>query len=154
MPGHDQQGSSRRFQLVVAFDDSPAGWGGLKHAAELARTWGSALTIVHAVLPALSTFEVGARMLPRYESARTEASVLLARAQATLGSDVASTTEVLSGDPGSAIARRAAELGADLLIIGVQRRGTLDRLIFGSVSESVMLNAAGPVLIVPVEPRR
>jgi nucleotide-binding universal stress UspA family protein len=101
----------------------------------------------------LSTFELGARVLPKVETARTEASALLARAQATVGFDLTSTTEVLSGDPGKMVARRAAELGADMLVLGVQRRGTLDRLLFGSVAESIVLSAAGPVLIVPVEPR-
>jgi nucleotide-binding universal stress UspA family protein len=153
MASDDQPRSPRSLRLVVAFDDSPAGWGGLRHAAELARTWGGSLTILHSVQPALSTFELGARVLPKYQRAREEAAVLLARAQASLGLDVVSTTELLAGEPGPMVARRAAELAADVLVIGVQRRGTLDRLLFGSVSEAIVLNAAGPVLIVPVEPR-
>jgi nucleotide-binding universal stress UspA family protein len=153
MQRDDQYRSAGSPRLIAAFDDSPAGWGGLRHAAELARTWGGSLTILHSVQPALSTFELGARALPKLESARAEGTALLARAQAALGFDLVSTTEVLSGDPGTMVARRAAELGADVLVVGVQRRGTLDRLLFGSVAESIVLNAAGPVLIVPVEPR-
>jgi nucleotide-binding universal stress UspA family protein len=152
MQKQDHQGKSLR--LAVAFDDSPAGWGGLRYAAELARGWGWSVIILHAALPDVSTFEYGLRTLPKYEDARTQASRLLTRAQATVCLDIPTTTEVLSGDPGIVVPTRAAELEANILVIGSSRRGALDRMLFGSVGEAILRRASSPVLIVPVQPER
>ena len=56
-----------------------------------------------------------------------------------------------SGDPGEQIVGYAEEVGADLVSVAGRRRSPAGKAVFGSVSQSVMLNAEVPVLYCPVE---
>jgi nucleotide-binding universal stress UspA family protein len=47
------------------------------------------------------------------------------------------------------ILKRAAELPADLIVMGTHGRGGFDRLVLGSVAERVLVKATCPVLTVP-----
>jgi nucleotide-binding universal stress UspA family protein len=64
------------------------------------------------------------------------------------GSPVAVELEVHVGRPDQVIVERAAERGADLIVMGSQGRGGLERLLLGSVSERVIGQAACPVMVV------
>jgi len=88
-------------------------------------------------------------MLRALATARSAARGLLDLARARVGDDVPSTPEVLSGVPAEAVTHRAAELGADLIVVGSHRRGRLDRLLVGSVSEGIVRRATSPVIVVP-----
>ena len=146
----EQEPERQPLLLALAFDDSPAGWAGLRFAIDLARPCGWSLTILHAALADVSTFDYGARTRRKYEDARAQASQLLARAQAQSGRGVRTTTEMLSGDPGIVVPQRAAELGANILVVGSSRRGAVERILLGSVGEAIVRRATSPVLIVPV----
>jgi len=141
------------FKVVVAFDDTPPSWSALRVASTITRAFGGALTILHAVHPRESSFDSAATMKRALDTARKDATDLLARALQTLDYDVSSTSEVLSRDPVDAIVRHSAELGADLLVVGSHQRGALDRLLAGSVSEAIVRRATSPVLVVPVSRR-
>jgi nucleotide-binding universal stress UspA family protein len=54
---------------------------------------------------------------------------------------------VWEGEPGPAIVDAAASEGADLIIVGTHGRGTVGRIVLGSVSDYVVRNAPCPVLI-------
>jgi nucleotide-binding universal stress UspA family protein len=140
------------FNVVVAFDDRPASWLALEAAARIARAYDGTVTIVHAVQPRLSSFDGGTVALRALETARGEAMDMLAQASDALPHDVPSTAEVVSGNPADAIVRRADELGADLIVVGSHRRGPIDRLLVGSVSEAIVRSATSPVLVVPRSP--
>ena len=47
-----------------------------------------------------------------------------------------------------AIPAEAAKVGADLIVVGASGAGAVERLLLGSVSESVVRNADRPVLVV------
>jgi nucleotide-binding universal stress UspA family protein len=51
--------------------------------------------------------------------------------------------------PGRAITRFAAGMGADLLVVGSHGRSRLERLMLGSVSETVVRLAPCPTLVIP-----
>jgi hypothetical protein len=53
------------------------------------------------------------------------------------------------GEPGRKIGQRAAELNADLIVVGRRRRGLIDRLFSRSVSSAIVERAPGAVLVVP-----
>jgi nucleotide-binding universal stress UspA family protein len=54
---------------------------------------------------------------------------------------------VIDGEPGSALCRLAAEVGASALIVGSRGRGGLRRALLGSVSDYVVRNAPCPVIV-------
>ena len=55
---------------------------------------------------------------------------------------------VRRGDAPDAILRTADEVGADLIVVGTHGRSGLDRMLCGSVAESVLQRSSRPVLVV------
>jgi len=68
-------------------------------------------------------------------------------AQRRVGGRVPVSVEVAHGSPGEELARRAA--GADLIVTGSRRFGSLRRLVLGSTSALVLRRASVPVLVLP-----
>ncbi len=58
-------------------------------------------------------------------------------------------THTAMGDPREEILRYARFLNADLIVVGSRGRGTVERLLLGSVSSYVAGNSTVPTLIVP-----
>jgi nucleotide-binding universal stress UspA family protein len=111
-------------------------------AASLSVEAGAELHVVHAwesvphpVVDAESYEEEAARIL-RVQAGR------VADAGAAVGK-----THLVMGSPVDAILDLGEEMGADLLVLGSRGRGTLGRLILGSVSEGVVHHATRPVLV-------
>ena len=57
-------------------------------------------------------------------------------------------TSVERGTPGVALCQLAAELGADVVVVGSRGRGAIRRALLGSVSSYVVHNAPCAVLVV------
>lgn len=73
-----------------------------------------------------------------------EVGKAVAGRQAPVGADV----EVLFGDVVEAIATAADDVGADLIVVGSNDKGFLQRLFAGSVSEDLVRESPRPVLVV------
>lgn len=58
-------------------------------------------------------------------------------------------TRVVAGEPTAEISRVAAEVGADLILVGITARGPIGRLIMGSTAARVIRSAGRPVLAIP-----
>ena len=67
---------------------------------------------------------------------------------------VATSFLVWTGDPGPSIVSAAEAECADLVVVGTHGRGTIGRLLLGSVSDHVVRNAPCPVLVVRPANRR
>jgi nucleotide-binding universal stress UspA family protein len=72
---------------------------------------------------------------------------------AQLGDDsgIELSSRVMIGDAGHALVETSADL--DLLVCGSHSRGTIGRLVLGSVSATLVRNAYCPVLVVPAAAR-
>lgn len=68
------------------------------------------------------------------------------------GKQLAVTSEVLFGSPESRIVETAEQIGADLIIVGSHGYNRWERLLLGSVSDSVVHHAPCSVLVVRVPP--
>jgi nucleotide-binding universal stress UspA family protein len=66
-------------------------------------------------------------------------------------SDVAFETERRTGDPAEEILGVADEIGADVIVLGGRKRSPLGSLLFGSVSQAVILDATRPVMVTGAE---
>lgn len=62
-------------------------------------------------------------------------------------SGLAVETMARHGDPAEQILNAAAEIDADLIVLGGRKRSPLGSLVFGSVSQAVTLDATRPVVI-------
>jgi nucleotide-binding universal stress UspA family protein len=56
--------------------------------------------------------------------------------------------EHLDGDPGETIARRAAEIGCDWIVMGTHGRGRLANVVMGSVAQRVVHLSEVPVTLI------
>jgi nucleotide-binding universal stress UspA family protein len=94
-------------------------------------------------------------MIKELESKRRgELEKVLERAAAQLDEKITRVTRATpTGDPASAIVATAVAHDADLIVVGARGRGGMERLLLGSVSESVLHHARCPILIVKERPK-
>ena len=137
---------SKRF--LIATDGSPGGREAVRKGLELAREAGAETTLVyvrHAPLPVL-----GDPFYQRALSHEVERGRLImdeASAEAAI-KGVEVETEILEGHPAEAIVELARSRDVDLIIVGSRGRGAIAGAVLGSVSETVVGRADGPVLVV------
>ena len=139
-------------KLLVAFDGSETALRGLRHAITLAQAMREAsIHLVHAheaadVDGAVSIYVTQDKMaeMQREHSER----VLAPGIRLLTESGVAHTSEILIGHVGQTIARRADELGCDMIVMGTRGMGAVGNLLMGSVSTKVVHFAHVPVTLV------
>lgn len=127
----------------------------LTKASELATEWAFALAARYAanllVVSVIDPSELGQESHKsgmRWDQVRDRrqaaAQQLVARGGPT-GLNVSFL--VWTGDPGESIVSAAEAEGADLIVVGTHGRGTIGRLLLGSVSAYVVRHAPCPVLV-------
>jgi nucleotide-binding universal stress UspA family protein len=71
---------------------------------------------------------------------------------ASAGKELRIQYVIESGEPRRAIARTAADAGAELIVMGVVPRNLVDIVLVGSTSGPVVRRASVPVMLVPPLP--
>ena len=141
-----------RIMCPVDFSDSSLN--ALEYAISLAEEADARLTVLHVVeLPHVLSDEPAALdidMSRIHEAATTTArrrldDLIPAQARTYCTVD----TAVVEGRAYREILRHTAERQSDLIVMGVQGRGALDLLVFGSTTHHVIRSATCPVLIIP-----
>ena len=117
-------------------------------AFDLAHRHGAELLVVSVIDPSdLDQQNRGVRT--RWDQIRDRrqeaAQALVARGRAI---GVTVSFLVWTGDPGESIVSAAGSESVDLVVVGTHGRGTIGRLLLGSVSEHVARNAPCRVLVV------
>ena len=142
----------RRDDILVGIDESPASAAALRWAADLSRTTGAPLRLLHA----WQMSSAAAAALAAGTAGYIEAATADARARATrwvldtLGGDAAQirwTLQVIEGGPGPALVEQART--ARLLVVGTREHRGIRRAISGSVSHYCLSHADVPVVAVP-----
>jgi nucleotide-binding universal stress UspA family protein len=77
-----------------------------------------------------------------------DAAVLREAETALHGSGIAYAAEALQGNAAEVIARRAAELGCDQIIMGTRGLGRVGSMLLGSVTTAVLQKAPCPVTLI------
>ncbi|MEF8856237.1 MAG: universal stress protein [Haloplanus sp.] len=141
-------------RILVPTDGSDGVERAIEHAAEVARTNEADIhglyvlsTDAYAGLAMESSWENVDRLL------REDAQEAVARVReiaGTVDEEVPVETAVVEGKPSREIVRYAEEVGCDLIVMGTHGRGGIDRLLLGSVAESVVRASSIPVTTIPV----
>ena len=141
-------------RIVYAVDLSESTAIGLQYSAELARTFGAELELVHVIDP-LETGQWGTELpgpLP-FDLSSVEQMARDGLQQfvdeAEIG-DLKVNIFVVEGIPHNTIIRFADESGADLLIQNLKSKGVLERIMIGATAERVIRASHIPVLSIPV----
>jgi nucleotide-binding universal stress UspA family protein len=147
-------------RIVVALDGSPTAEQILPHVRALAHQFGSRLTLVEATV---AVEQVASAMEPTMgggvydpelieealESDEDVTTSYLDRVAAGLRADgLGVDVEHPAGPADHVIIDTAKRLGADLIALTTHGRGGLEKLVFGSVAESVVRKSTCPVLLV------
>jgi nucleotide-binding universal stress UspA family protein len=129
------------FELIlVPVTDDFCSQRSVRHAQDLARLLGSKLTLVHVLT----------------ESGPTELEAQALLGQLALGARYVPTLKVVNSNKQSVASRIlevANDVKADLIVIGTHGREGFDKLLHGSVAQSVAGSSDIPVQIVPQQIR-
>jgi nucleotide-binding universal stress UspA family protein len=137
--------------ILCPVDFSPPSAAALRYAVELAQRFDAEVTAVHAFHVPAYAMPDGSFSLPVnwtqpvIESAGRELDEFVARAP---HDNVVFHTRVVEGMPHARINETAAELGADMIVMGTHGRSGLSHLLLGSVAERVVRTASVPVLTI------
>ena len=123
--------------IVVAYDDPESGT--LSRAAELAEAFGASLVVTNVVPPDHDE-EAEAE---RYGRERLEQARTFLESRGVTAEVVRSV-----GQPADAIVALARERDADLIVVGMRKKGFIERLVEGSVAQNVLRRAPCDVIVV------
>jgi len=143
------QGSPNEIRRVlVGVDTSPAAKPTIKAAMRFARLSGAELRAIHAIEP-LPTLPEMPLLMPEDE-VEEHRNAELERSVWPLLKIPRAMKAVRSGHAPLALAEEAVAWDADLLVVGKQGRGWVDRLLLGSVTERLLNHLPTSLLVVPV----
>ena len=140
-------------RILCPVDFSEASAHAIDQAVVIAGWYKARITALHVVLPSApplpgwpASTDITARAEGDREQLRKEtAARFSAAARAGIGLDVM----IDVGRPARCILERAADLRADLIVIGTHGTSGFEHLVLGSVAEKVLRKAKCPVVTVP-----
>jgi nucleotide-binding universal stress UspA family protein len=144
----------RLSRILCPTDFSPSAEHAADVALALATSVGGSITLLHAYMPAAIMAPEGGALLPepaRLLDITDHVEATLAEAQRALAARAGAVKIDALAVMGGAAAEilRLAESGEfDLIVMGTHGRRGLQRLVLGSVAETVMRRAAIPVVTV------
>jgi universal stress protein A len=131
--------------ILVPIDFSPDAEEALDYACELAAALGAVIHLVSALGP-IGELPLSQRMIDELSVEHRRGLDQLAarrRRQAAFAPPV-----VAAADPRDLILATAAQIDADLIVMGTHGRRGISRLVLGSVAEDIVRRAPCPVLAV------
>jgi nucleotide-binding universal stress UspA family protein len=137
--------------VVYATDYSEAAKIGLHYAVDLSRTFGAQLTVLHVMdrieLWGSELVEHVPADIPRVREIAAEKIDELLAPERSAGMRIEAALR--EGPPHREIVKFAEESGADVLVLNVQSKTTLERAMLGATAERVIRSAGLPVLSIP-----
>lgn len=140
----------RLQRILVPTDFSDSARHALTYGISFAGEYGAELLLLHVVetVPmgyASELFPVPMAEVFQQVSAYAREELARLRAEAA-EKGVRVRERVVQGKPSAEIVRVAREEAVDMIVLGTQGRGVLDKAIFGSTTERVVRKAPCPVL--------
>lgn len=138
-------------RILAAFDGSKHSAAALRYAIGMAASFGADVHVVHAYpqtsdMLGYSDFE---RLVSRRKAAGEE---VLEAARDLIGdSPVKVTEDLLEGPEAEAILSVVRIQKIDLIVMGTRGLGTIEGMVFGSVSRKIAHQARCPIMLVRAE---
>jgi len=133
--------------ILLAFDGSPDGREALAQAKNLASACGATVHLLAIIDPSENMLIVeGMSFIPDNQAFVIQ-SVLDEGVKRLRGAGCSATNELKYGKPAEQIVLSAAEINADLIVVGHRDQGTLARWLNGSVGESIVHQPPCSVLV-------
>lgn len=148
---------ARMDRILCPTDFSAFSVQSLAHAVTLARTSYARVKVVHVIAnigPGLGSVYGGAPWLLSDEARKRLDEEMRAFVQPLREAGVDHEVEIREGEPWREIAAAAAQMKADLVVLGTHGRGGLNHLFLGSVAEKLIRKLPTPVLTVRHENAR
>jgi len=136
--------------ILVAVDGSQSSQRAVEFAASLAAATDASLALLHVLSPEEHSLAGASALSQEDLSKRTQqaAAPILDAARNIAGEHLVVTTDVRRGHPADEIVAYAAQITADLIVMGSRGLSDLQSLLLGSVSSSVVQHAPCSVTIV------
>jgi nucleotide-binding universal stress UspA family protein len=143
-------------RILCPVDFSCSSRRALEYAGSLAQEAHARLTVLHVLElpPALSEFPYGGLAAYRNSQFQKARKHLSEAVRASVPPACPVDELLLVGGVHREILRVAADQGADLIAMGIQGRGSVDRMFFGSTANHVVREATCPVLTLRGERER
>lgn len=140
----------RLQRILVPTDFSESARHALAYGMSFATEYGAELLLLHVVeaIPAGYASELfPVPMAEVFQQVSSYARSELARLSAEVaGKGIAVRELVVQGKPSAEIVRVAREESVDMIVLGTQGKGMLDKALFGSTTDRVVRKAPCPVL--------
>jgi nucleotide-binding universal stress UspA family protein len=136
-------------RVLIATDFSAASQGALSYAVAIVRRYRSEISLVHALSPEIRTavpMDPEPRELSRERLQAEKQMQLLKHALEEAG--IACHVVIEKGQVWDVLSSAIEKTNPDLLVLGTHGRGTIKKLLLGSVAEEVIRLAPCPVLTV------
>lgn len=138
--------------ILVPTDFSEPAAHALRYASSLAERFGAHLLVMHAdhFMPVVDFTAIPAGAFEYSQEAMADSAreSLQTLAEENVAASVPFDVRVIVGGTLEAIAEQVREWGANLVVMGTHGRTGMNRLLFGSVTESVMRTCTVPVIAV------
>lgn len=131
--------------LLVGMDESESAHNALEHAVELAQAVEAALHVITVIDSQTNPMKFGVTEVAELNRAKT---TLVERIRQTVDNGEL-TAKIRRGDPPDALLEYAAEIDADLLLVGQSGAGRLEAAMFGRTTEQLANQTQIPLTIVP-----
>ena len=149
-------------KILIAIDYNPTATNIAEAGYSLAKSMNAEVTLLHVVAdytyyssldysPVLgfdSFSNLGAIQTNTIVELQNAAQDYLGKIKDQLG-DESINTIIKEGDTGDAILSAAAELKADIIVMGTHGRRGLDKILMGSVAEKILRHSKVPMFIIP-----
>lgn len=140
--------SEPRYIILAAVQFDETGEFALHEASRIAqRNAGAELHLVHVATPSLVPEAAGESTAMPVQLARAPQKLREHVDRACAGMTIKIVAHIRSGTPHQEILQTAADLSADMIVLGTHQRSGVAKLVLGSVAERVLREAHCPVLI-------